>query len=1684
MLSSLFQGFLLTVVSWALWRIIRLYVVRSSLDNIPGPPSHSLWRGNMPELFSRYAWDFLDKIDKAGQPVARITGMFNKQALYIFDPKALHHIILKDQHVYQRASWAVALNRLTFGPGIFGTLDEQHRKQRKMLNPVFSINHMRHMTPVFYDTAHRLRRAVSSQLSYQNDGEVDMLQWMGRTALELIGQGGLGYAFDPLVANTHNSYGEALKAFLPTLGRCLNYRMLAHHHTKFGPASLRRKLLKLIPDQNVHALKTLVDTMHVRSTQILEGKRMALHTGDEAIKQQVGEGKDIMSILLRANMSSLEEDKLTEEELVAQMTSLVFAATDTTSNALSRILDLLTQHPDVQDKLRAEILEAGQGQDIPYDKLVDLPYLDAVCRETLRLYPPVPFVSRETRNDTILPLSEPIEGIDGTMMSEIVVPKGTMVVVAIRSCNRNQHIWGEDAAEWKPERWLDSVPSAVKEAKVPGVYANLMTFLGGGTSCIGFKFSQLEMKVILAVLMSSFKFGSTDKEVYWNSASLYNDCLMSPSLLEPKTKFWAIEKSAGTYRSHVGHAVSHAVSHSRTGSRFADETVSSLDMILVENGTSGLRTFCSDDNTMTVRTFTYNSESTTKLIAPSGIDLSSLEGPSAAYHTAHYSHVNGCQRQRQGSQFMLYSLCQYILVTAVSWVVWRIIRHYVVRSPLDNIPGPPSHSLWRGNLPELSGPHAWDLLDKIDRAGQPVARITGLLNKPALYVFDSKALHHIILKDQDVYQRTPWVVALSFLSFGPGIFGTLGEQHRKQRKMLNPVFSINHMRRITPIFYEIAHKLHKAVSNQLLNQPQAEIDMLQWMGRAALELIGQGGLGYSFDALVADTHDSFGEALKAFFPTVGRCLNYRLFAHHHTKLGPAFLKRWLLNLVPDRNIQDLKNSVDIMNTTSVEILENKRTALRMGDEVVKRQVGEGKDIMSVLMRANMSSSEHDKLTEEELLAQMTNLVLAATDTTSNALSRILDLLSKHPDVQDKLRAELLDAGQVQDIPYDKLVDLPYLDAVCRETLRLYAPVPFSLREARKTVVLPFSEPIQGTDGTMVSEIVVPKGTLVVVGIRSCNRNKQIWGEDAYEWKPERWLNSVPSAVKDAKVPGVYANLMTFLGGGTSCIGFKFSQLEMKVMLAVLIGSFKFSPTGKDVYWNSATVTYPTVGRESRKACLRAERIPLELWLHIIQCGGLDQQDICHLACVSKFLAWAAQPLLFTNFVVTQLCTKKDGKLVNCLPAHYHTRMLRRLEFVKSVRIAAAVKSVSIRFDPTELNPELDAIVDGDGILDEVFKSLSSFPNLKGLYARAVHFNPNRIAQLVELPTIEGLHFDNCSAAADMSLSSLQLRRLTLHGEIGGSKFGWWIPLLRSTTLTHLSYDAPSMAQMNADDPREDFLPALAIGPTMKSLRVLRLPGASPRFPCFVMALSKCPSVRELLIQTQFDRPTLHHQMMGPMGPLPAGVLPRLQALNAPYTFVERCLHNRPIKHITTSFDPRARMEIQLSLLRLHHPQLEEIAVTAHQRLVQQVLPLLVGFRRLRGLYLVSTAPCFYKETLDFLRGADYPQTLRSLHIYCYTDPREIERTQKTRRVAKERKSLVQHLRRLCPEIVDISISVHTEDIVWKDPYTNTPKWYEWSDYGLGPNVTVEDVDEASSGGGYTMVPRAIRAGDPSVSPSF
>lgn len=82
-------------------------------------------------------------------PVSKFYGLFGARELYVFDPKAMYHIMVKDQNTFEVTPAFLATNKVLFGDGLLSTLGERHRKQRKMLNPVFSISHMRDMVPAF-----------------------------------------------------------------------------------------------------------------------------------------------------------------------------------------------------------------------------------------------------------------------------------------------------------------------------------------------------------------------------------------------------------------------------------------------------------------------------------------------------------------------------------------------------------------------------------------------------------------------------------------------------------------------------------------------------------------------------------------------------------------------------------------------------------------------------------------------------------------------------------------------------------------------------------------------------------------------------------------------------------------------------------------------------------------------------------------------------------------------------------------------------------------------------------------------------------------------------------------------------------------------------------------------------------------------------------------------------------------------------------------------------------------------------------------------------------------------------------------------------------------------------------------------------------------------------------------------
>jgi len=220
--------------------------------------------------------------------------------------------------------------------------------------------------------------------------------------------------------------------------------------------------------------------------------------------------RSIMGALIRAE-SAVAKSSLTEEEVLAQMKTLMLAGYETTSVSLTWALVELSLHPEIQDRLRKELLDFENGGDASYDQLMnELPYLDAILRESLRVHPPVEMNVRVAAHEDVIPLQAPVMTEKGEVVNHITVGAGAPLIVPIRAVNRSEALWGPDAKEFKPERWLDSESGLTEKSKeIPG-YHHLLSFIDGPRICLGKLFAVAEFKAVLSVLIRNYVFEMRD----------------------------------------------------------------------------------------------------------------------------------------------------------------------------------------------------------------------------------------------------------------------------------------------------------------------------------------------------------------------------------------------------------------------------------------------------------------------------------------------------------------------------------------------------------------------------------------------------------------------------------------------------------------------------------------------------------------------------------------------------------------------------------------------------------------------------------------------------------------------------------------------------------------------------------------------------------------------------------------------------------------------------------------------------------------------------------------------------------------------------------------------------------------------------------------------------------------------
>ncbi|KAI4977225.1 hypothetical protein ZWY2020_052015 [Hordeum vulgare] len=381
-----------------------------------------------------------------------------------------------------------------------------------------------------------------------------------------------------------------------------------------------------------------------------------------------------------------------------------------------------------------------------------------------------------------------------------------------------------------------------------------------------------------------------------------------------------------------------------------------------------------------------------------------------------------------------------------------------------------------------------------------------------IFTSDPAIIEHFLKTNFSKYSKGAFNTRVMMDLFGNGIFTTDGEKWRHQRKLASHEFSTKVLRDFSSDVFRVnAAKLGEKISHAAANR--ITINMQDLLMRATMDSIFKVGLGFELNTLSGSDESSI--RFSKAFDEANSLVYYRY-------VDMFWQVKRHLNIGSEAK---LKKNIQII-----------------GDFVMQKP----EDILSRFILA----SEEDPVTMNDRYLRdiVLSFMIAGKDTTANTLSWFIYMLCKNPIVQDKVAYEIKESVELAQednmetftakLNQGAIEKMQYLHATLTETLRLYPAVP--------------------VDGKMADEDdLLPNGYRVIKGdgmnymIYAMGRMKYLWGEDAEEFRPERWL-----------VDGVFQQespykFISFNAGPRICLGKEFAYRQMKIMAATLIHFFRF-----------------------------------------------------------------------------------------------------------------------------------------------------------------------------------------------------------------------------------------------------------------------------------------------------------------------------------------------------------------------------------------------------------------------------------------------------------------------------------------------------------------------------------------------
>ncbi|KAL8498458.1 hypothetical protein ACS0TY_021691 [Phlomoides rotata] len=390
------------------------------------------------------------------------------------DPKNLEHILKVRFDNYPKGpTWQAVFHDL-LGKGIFNSDGDTWLFQRKTAALEFTTRTLRQAMARWVSRAIKNRFCPMLATAQLEGRPVDLQDLLLRLTLDNIC--GLAFGKDPQTLSPGLPENGFASAFDRATEATLQRFLLPEFIWKF------KKWLRLGMELSLsHSLKHVDDYM----TNVINTRKL------ELLSQQNGGSlhDDLLSRFMK------KKESYTDTFLQEVALNFILAGRDTSSVALSWFFWLVTQNPNVEEKILTElcsVLKESRGGDtakwvedpLDFEEIDRLIYLKAALSESLRLYPSVPEDSKHVIADDVLP--------DGTF-----VPAGSNITYSIYSSGRMKFIWGDDCLEFKPERWLseDGKKFETKDQ------FQFVAFNAGPRICLGKDLAYLQMKSIAAAVL-------------------------------------------------------------------------------------------------------------------------------------------------------------------------------------------------------------------------------------------------------------------------------------------------------------------------------------------------------------------------------------------------------------------------------------------------------------------------------------------------------------------------------------------------------------------------------------------------------------------------------------------------------------------------------------------------------------------------------------------------------------------------------------------------------------------------------------------------------------------------------------------------------------------------------------------------------------------------------------------------------------------------------------------------------------------------------------------------------------------------------------------------------------------------------------------------------------------------------